>query len=309
MFSLLLQQIIYGVEEGVRYSLIAVGFTIFFGVLDVIVFCVGDISTIGVFIILAINILLGSFRLLAGLPLWIAAPFSVLLGSLLTGLFGILVERAGVRPFRKSNPVIPLIATVSLGIVIREAISLFYPRGRDPQQFPEFLPSVSINLGDISLTSRDALIILIAVCIITALFLIVNRTRFGRSIRAVAQNREAAYMMGINVAWIQAATFFLVGFVMGLSGFLMGSYLGSVRYDMGLREGIIGFSAAVVGGLGNIYGAILGGLFFGIIEAMTMAFVPMGGAYKDIFCFLAVIFFMIFRPSGIIGEKISREKV
>ena len=164
-------------------------------------------------------------------------------------------------------------------------------------------------IGDISVTYRDLSIICIALLLITVLFLMVNHTKFGRSIRAIAQNRDAAVMMGINVSRIHIYTFFLVGFVMGLSGFLTGSYLGSVRYDMGLREGVIGFSAAVVGGLGNIYGAILGGLLFGIIEAMTMAFVPMGGAYKDIACFIAIICFMIFKPSGMIGEKILKEKV
>ena len=309
MVALLIQQIIYGLEEGVRYSLIAIGFTIFFGVLNVIVFCVGDIATTGVFFILALHLIAGALKLYSLFPGFIVAFIVVLLGSALTGLFGILVDRVGVKPFRKSNPVIPLIATVSLGIIIRESISLFYPRGRDPQLFPEFFSVWSVNFADISLTFRDILIIAIALVLMSALFLLVNRTKFGRSIRAVAQNREAAIMMGIDVGRVQTLTFVLVGFVMGISGFLMGSYLGSVRYDMGLREGIIGFSAAVVGGLGNIYGAILGGLVFGIIEALTMAFVPMGGAYKEIFCFVAVIFFMVFRPSGIIGEKFTREKV
>jgi branched-chain amino acid transport system permease protein len=309
MLMLVIQQLIYGLEEGVRYSLIAIGFTIFFGVLNVIVFCVGDIATVGVFLILALHLAAGALNLYGILPGFLVALSVIFLGSALTGLFGILVDRVGVRPFRKSNPVIPLIATVSLGIIIRESISLFYPRGRDPQFFPEFLSSRSVNIGEISLTYRDILIIVIALALMSALFFLVNRTKFGRSIRAIAQNREAAVMMGINVSRVHAYTFLLVGFVMGISGFLMGSYLGSVRYDMGLREGIIGFSAAVVGGLGNIYGAIIGGLVFGVIEALTMAFVPMGGAYKEIFCFVAVIFFMVFRPSGIIGEKISREKV
>jgi branched-chain amino acid transport system permease protein len=275
----------------------------------VIVFCVGDIATIGVFLILSLYLLMGSLHLFSVLPPLLSVSLVIILGSLLTGFLGVLLERVGVKPFRKSNPVIPLIATVSLGIVIRESISLFYPRGRDPHQFPDFLPSGMTAIGEISFTHRDLSIMLIAVVIITILFWVVNRTRFGRAIRAIAQNRDAAVMMGIDVNRVYRSTFFLVGLVMGLSGFLMGSFLGSVRYDMGLREGIIGFSAAVVGGLGNIYGAILGGLLFGIIEAMTMAFVPMGGAYKDVVCFTAIIFFMIFKPSGIIGEKISGEKV
>jgi len=311
---MLFYQIINSLGESVRYALFAVGFTLFFGVLDVIVFCVGDICVVSMFILLSLFSLVKVIGLYEFLPIYLCLIITVVIGSLLTGFFGIIIEGISVKPFEKlttkTNPMMPLIATVALGIIIRQSISLFYPQGRYPQNFPNFFPAKIVKLGSsFHIIFSDLIVLLIGIGVIIVVFFLVNRTKFGSSMRAIAQDKEAAMMMGINADRISVLTFFLVGLIMGIAGFLTGTYIGSVKFDMGLRDGIIGFSAAVVGGLGNVYGAIIGGLLFGIIESLSIAFIPMGGAYKDIFCFTAVIISMIFRPKGILGEKTIWEKV
>jgi branched-chain amino acid transport system permease protein len=213
-----------------------------------------------------------------------------------------------IKPFRHAPLLMVLVATVALGTIIRETLRLFYPQGSNPQIFPSLLPEGGFALGGLTIRYDNLVIFLSTVALITAVFFFVQRTRIGMAIRAISQDMEGATMMGINLNTTVAVTFLLGSALGALAGILNGAYIGIIRFDMGLMGGIKGFSAAVVGGLGNIYGAIFGGLLLGLVETFASALIPGGTAYKDVFAFLVVIFFLVFKPSGILGEKVY-EKV
>jgi branched-chain amino acid transport system permease protein len=195
-----------------------------------------------------------------------------------------------------------LVATIALGIVIRESVRLFYPQGSNPQVFPRILPQISFHVGDLLLRLDHLLILLISILVIVGMFLFINRTRTGLAIRAISQDMEAASLMGINSDIVIAITFMIGSILAGLAGVLVGSYQTVVRFDIGLMGGIKGFSAAVVGGLGSFYGAIVGSVVLGFVESLVSAYVPGGAPYKDVFAFVIVIFFLVFKPSGILGR-------
>jgi branched-chain amino acid transport system permease protein len=197
---------------------------------------------------------------------------------------------------------ITLVATVALGIVIREFVRLFYPQGSNPQLFPKIFPQTASQFGKLIFLHEHLIILGISILLIAAMFLFINHTRIGLAIRAISQDIEAASLMGINFDIVIAITFLIGSILAGVAGILTGVYFNVVKFDIGLMAGIKGFSAAVVGGLGNFYGAILGGLLLGFAESFVSAFIPGGSPYKDVCAFTIVIFFLIFRPSGIVGE-------
>ncbi len=303
-----IQQIINGLLLGCNYTLIAIGFSLFFGALNVIHFSHGDVCILGSFVVLIFYALGTASGLFAALPVGISILLLIAAAAAMTGILGAVFEKLVIKPFRHAPLLMVLVATVALGLIIREAIRLFYPQGSNPQIFPRFLPEGSFFTAGI-LVHYDNLIILSAtVGLITSMFLFLQRTRTGAAIRAISQDIEAAMMMGINIDATIAITFLLGSGLGAIAGILNGAYISIIRFDMGLMGGIKGFSAAVVGGLGNIYGAIFGGLVLGFVETFASAFIPGGTAYKDVFAFLVVIFFLVFKPSGILGERVY-EKV
>jgi len=304
----IIQQVINGLLLGCNYTLIAVGFSLFFGALNVVHFSHGDVCILGSFLLLILYKLLISSGFLGALPIWAAVFLVVLTAALLTGLLGAFFEKAVIKPFRYAPLLMVLVATVALGTVIRESLRLFYPQGSNPQVFPGLLPSGGVALGGVSIRYDNLIIFAGTVAMITFVFLFIGRTRIGLAIRAISQDIEGAMMMGISINATVAVTFFLGSALGAVAGILNGAYIGIIRFDMGLMGGIKGFSAAVVGGLGNIYGAVLGGLVLGFVETFASASIPGGTAYKDVFAFLVVIFFLVFKPSGILGEKVY-EKV
>jgi len=306
--SEIIQQLINALLLGCNYALIAMGFSLFFGALNVVHFSHGDVCILGSFLLLVLYKVLIASGLLDFLPLVGKVLVTILSAALLTGLIGAFFERVVIKPFRHAPLLMVLVATVALGTIIRETLRLFYPQGSNPQIFPALLPGGGFPLGDLTIRYDNLVIFLSTVALITAVFFFVERTRTGMAIRAISQDMEGATMMGINLNATVAATFLLGSALGALAGILNGAYIGIIRFDMGLMGGIKGFSAAVVGGLGNIYGAIFGGLLLGAVETFASALVPGGTAYKDVFAFLVVIFFLVFKPSGILGEK-AYEKV
>jgi branched-chain amino acid transport system permease protein len=303
--ELLLQQAFNGLMLGVMYALIAVGFTLFFGVLDVIHFSHGDIFMLGAFA--GLSVLAGLHAVgIGGAAVALALAF--LASILITGLVGVAAERVCVKPLARSSPLMTLLATLSLGLVIREAVLIFYPRGADPKRFPQLLPQGGFELGGVSVRYENLAILAIGFCAMVAVDLIINRTRMGAAIRAVAQDPEAAQMMGVNLDRTVDATFFIGSGLAAVAGILSGLYYGEVHFIMGITGGVIGFSAAAIGGLGNVYGAIVGGLLFGMLQTTSAALIPRGSEFRDVVAFAVVMLFLIFRPSGILGEK-SVERV
>jgi branched-chain amino acid transport system permease protein len=305
------QQVINASMLGIIYSLIAVGFNLYYGVAGVADFCHGDFAMVGAFACLALVALAGYLGVVLpqGGTLFL---FVLIVGVFLTGLIGIFRERHTVRPFRFSSSVgslsmapvtATLIATFAFGVIIREFVMVTYPKGANPQAFPEFVAKGGISLGEAVLRYDTLILILVGIALIIGVHLLIHRTRMGLSMRALAQNMDAARIMGVPIHRTVDFTF-LLGSVLGAAaGIMSGAYYGIVRFDMGVMMGLKGFSCAIVGGLGNIYGSMVGGLILGFLESFVAAFVPQGSKYKDIVVFLCLILFLIFRPMGILGDK------
>lgn len=306
--SLILSQVINAVMLGCTYSLIAIGFSLFFGVMDVVVFSAGDVAIFGAFSIMALATMTGLQPVLdAILPHYVTVFLLVSLGAASTALLMLLIYRLVIKPFEGKSPLMPLLSTIAAGIALSELIGIFYPQGRNPQAFPQLLPNDVLFPG-IMMSERNIIIILATILLVTVLYWFVNKTKMGLSIQAVSQNKEAAIMVGVNWQRSVTTTFLVGGLILGIGGFLVASYFNIVRFDMGSMYGLKGFSAAVVGGLGSIYGGIVGGMLIAFIEVFVSAFIPGGTAYASIAAFLTVVVFILFRPEGIIGEK-TVEKV
>ena len=303
--ELLLQQALNGVMLGVMYALVAVGFTLFFGVLDVIHFSHGDIFMLGAFT--GLTVLAGLKAAGVGGAL-LALPLTFAASIVATGLVGVLAERVCVKPLAGTSPLMTLLATLSLGLVIREAVLIFYPRGADPKPFPQLLPQGGVELGGVVIRYENLAILGIGLAAMVAVDLVIRRTRMGAAIRAVAQEPEAAQMMGVNLDRTVDATFFLGSGLAAVAGILSGLYYSEIHFIMGITGGVIGFSAAAIGGLGNVYGAIIGGLLFGVLQTTAAALIPRGSEFRDVVAFAVVMVFLVFKPSGILGEK-SVERV
>lgn len=299
------QHVWNGVMLGVIYAMVAVGFTLFFGVLDVIKFSHGDVLTLGAFVGLATY--LGLQR--SGVMTPFVQLTAVLSLSIVSMAFlGALIARYLVLPLRNAPPFITLLITLMVGTVIRESIRLFYPNGSNPQAFPKLLPTESWHLGSFTLRVDTLILVVVGVAVILLVHMLVNHTRLGLAIRAVAQDGETARVMGINFRWVVLATFGLGSGLAAIAGLMNGLYYSEVHFGNGTMLAVIGFSAAVIGGLGNIYGAILGGFLFAAIQIATVVVLPLPSAYKDVVAFCVVIVLLAFKPTGLIGEK-SSERV
>jgi branched-chain amino acid transport system permease protein len=300
-----LQYLINGLMLGVMYALVAVGFTLFFGVLDVIKFSHGDVLTVGVFTGFAVYLALKAAQI--GSPLLQLVVISLVAMAAMAAL-GAVIARALVLPLRFAPALNTLLITLMLGTVLREGVRLLFPDGSNPKPFPALLPTTAFSWGHFTLR-LDSLILLVAgIAMIVAIHLLINKTKLGLAIRAVAQDGETARSMGINFTAIVLITFAIGSGVAAFAGIMNGLYYNEINFGMGLLLGVFGFSAAVVGGLGNIYGAILGGFLFAGLQTIGAVALPFASAYKDVFALAVVIVIMTLRPTGLIAEK-SSERV
>jgi branched-chain amino acid transport system permease protein len=300
--SLLAQYVMNGAMLGMMYALVAVGFTLFFGVLDVIQFSHGDVVAAGAFAGLATWTLLTA----AG----VASPGVLLLAvigvaALATALLGAFVARFIVLPVKSAPQLNVLLVTLMGGTVLRECIRLFYPGGSQPKLFPALLPTSGWNLGAFHLRFDNVILLVCGALLIAGTHLLITRTRLGLAIRAVAQDEETARTMGIDFRRVVLVTFALGSALAAFAGVMDGLYYNEVFFGMGLLLGVIGFAAAILGGLGNLYGAIVGGFLFAALQTIGAVALPFASAYKDVFAFGVVIVLMALRPTGLIGERAS----
>ena len=297
------QYLINGLVQGITYALVAVGFTLFFGVLDVIKFSHGDVLMLGAFTALAL--FLGLDQL--STPAWLSLTIILCLGVIAMALLGALLCKFLVLPLKESPPLNTLLITLMFGSVIREGVRLFFPNGSNPKPFPALLPETSINWGNLNLRLDSVILIVTGAMAIVLTHLFIQKTRMGLAIRAVAQDEETARLMGINFNRTVLMTFALGSGLAALSGISTGLYYQEINFSMGLMLGVIGFSAAVVGGLGSIYGAIVGGLLFAFLQTLGAIWFSVP-AYKDVFAFTAIIMLMAWRPTGLLADR-SAERV
>jgi branched-chain amino acid transport system permease protein len=298
------QYVLNGLMLGVIYAMVAVGFTLFFGVLDVIKFSHGDVVMVGAFV--ALSAVAGSQ--LGG----VTSPMLLLLiaaaaAALAMAVLGAAIARYLVLPMRNAPPLNTLLMTLMLGLALRESIRLFYPNGSNPKPFPRLLPADTYSFGTLALRLDSMILFVNGLLAIIVVHAVINRTKLGLAIRAVAQDPETARVMGVNFARTVMITFGMGSALAALAGITNGLYYNEVNFSMGLLLGVIGFSAAVIGGLGNVYGAILGGFLFAALQTVGAVWFSVP-AYKDVFAFAAVIAMMAWKPTGLIAEK-SAERV
>ncbi|MGE0061096.1 MAG: branched-chain amino acid ABC transporter permease [Xanthobacteraceae bacterium] len=300
--GLLAQYVMNGLMLGMMYALVAVGFTLFFGVLDVIKFSHGDVLTVGAFTALAAYIGLTA----AGVTSGPVVLLLILLAAIaMMALLGMLIARVLVMPLRTAPALNTLLITLMAGTVLREAVRLFYPQGANPKPFPSLLPNGSLTLGTFNLRYDNVIMLAAGIAVIVALQWVLRRTTLGLAIRAVAQDEETARSMGVNFTAIVLITFAIGSGFAAFAGIMNGLYYNEINFGMGLYLGVIGFAAAIVGGLGSVYGAILGGFVFAALQTIGTVAMPFASAYKDVFAFGVIIAFMAWRPTGLIQEKIS----
>ncbi len=301
------QYLVNGLMLGMIYAMVAVGFTLFFGVLDVIKFSHGDVLMVGGFVALATY---GGLKAVAIDNPWLQLLVMVVVAVVLTASLGALVARFLVLPLKHAPPLNTLLITLMLGLVLREAVRLFYPNGSNPQPFPRLLPTTQWQLSGFTVRADSIILLLAGFLLIGGLHLLITRTKLGLAIRAVAQDGETARVMGINFQWIVLLTFGLGSGMAALAGVMNGLYYNETNFGVGILLGVIGFSAAILGGLGNFYGAIIGGFLFAALQMVGAVVLPMlradiPSAYKDVFAFAALIVLIAWKPTGLIAEKTS----
>ncbi len=302
----LVEFVFYGAVLGIMYALIAVGFTLFFGVLDVINFAHGDVLTVGAFSGLVAYLGLGVLGV--DLPLVLQLVTVVLAACVMTAAAGVLIGKVFVVPMRDAPAFNILLMTLMIGTVFREAIRLFYPQGANPKAFPALISKAAVDVGGVFIRLDSIALLVLGLAVVFLTNWLIGHTKFGLAIRAVAQDADTAQVMGIPFKRTVFATFALGSILAGIAGIMHGIYYSEINFNSGLFLGLIGFSAAVVGGLGSIWGAIIGGFTFAALQTVWVVLFPDASSYRDVFSFAVIIVIMALFPTGIIAERYS-EKV
>lgn len=292
-----LQQLVNGLAVGGIYALVALGYTMVYGVLKLINFAHGDLFTIGAYLGLT---LLVSCKLAGMLhPFW-AVGLVFLMVALLVALIGFLLERTAYRPLRQAGRLSAVVSALGASIFFQNAVMLIY--GARFYVYPDYLrPDFTVRMLGLDVPGVRLLVIAASVLLMLGLSAFIQRTRTGAAIRAVAIDPGAAQLMGINVDRIIALVFLIGPGLGGAAGLMVGIYYGQIDFTMGWSYGLKAFTAAILGGIGNIPGAMLGGFLLGVIEALAAGYIAI--AWKDAIAFLVLILILIIRPTGILGER------
>lgn len=317
--TLFFQELVIGITTGAIYALIALGYTMVYGIIELINFAHGDIFMIGTFVCITVFDLVGitgssqpvGFALVGILLLALVAAM------LICAVLGVVIERVAYRPLRNAPRLAPLISAIGVSLILEDIGKLW--KGITIVSFPQIFPQVTYFIGPISFSSVDILVLAVAIVLMVSLQWMINSTNTGRAMRAVAQDREAAALMGVNVDRIIAITFFIGAALAGAAGLIWGLKYGNTNFTIGFGLGLIAFTAAVLGGIGNLAGAMLGGIVIGVVEALSTLIpdsnvtggfgLPHGGApWHEAIIFLILILILVFRPSGLLGQQVP-EKV
>ena len=303
--DIFLQQIINGLTLGSVYAVVALGYTMVYGIIQLINFAHGELVMIGAMVAFSV---IGA---LAGTEL---APVLIVLAGILAAvpvcmLVGFAMERVAYRPLRGAPRLAPLITAIGISIILQHVALLVW--SRNPLAFPQIIPLLSFNVGGAIITGVQIAIILTSLLMMAGLTLMVYRTKLGIAMRATSQNPQVAGLMGIDIDRIIAFTFIVGAGLAAVAGVMVGTYYGIAHYGMGSLLGMKAFSAAVLGGIGNLAGAMLGGILLGVVEALGAGYIGdltnnvFGSNYQDVFAFLVLIAVLVFRPSGLLGERVG----
>ena len=294
-----LQQLVNGLSLGSIYALIALGYTMVYGVLRLINFAHGDVYMVGAYVGYYLS------RRLQGKEPSLPSAILVMLGAMLAcAIFGLVIERLAYRPVRRASRLTLLITAIGVSLFIENAAQLVF--GPDPKFFPSLAPHAEFMVAGVRLTSEQITVIVVSFLLMILLRFFIQKTRTGKAMRAVSFNLDAAKLMGISTDRIIATTFAVGSALAAAAGVLIGMQIPKIDPLMGIMYGLKAFVAAVLGGIGNVPGAVLGGLLIGTSEVMVVGY--LSSTYRDAIAFGILILVLILRPQGILG-RVTKEKV
>lgn len=303
--DIFIQQIINGLVLGSIYALVALGYTMVYGIMGLINFAHGEVVMIGAMVALTVIKLLAP----SGLPLFVVVLIALAAAAAVCMAVGYSIERIAYRPLRRAPKLAPLITAIGVSIVLQNLAMLIW--GRNYHAFPPILPTDQFDILGATITGVQVAIVLIAALLMAVLIALIDHTRLGRAMRATAENPPIAQLMGVNINQIISLTFIIGSALAAVAGLMVSANYSIAHYYMGFMLGLKAFTAAVLGGIGNIAGAVLGGLLLGLIESLGAGYIGditggfLGSNYQDIFAFFVLIGVLVFRPSGLIGERVA----
>ena len=305
--EILLQQIINGLVLGSMYALVALGYTMVYGIINLINFAHGEVLMVGA--ITSWAIIVGMQDAMPGLPGWALLLFSMVIACVVASALNFAIEKIAYRPLRNSPKLAPLITAIGMSILLQTLAMIIFKPNYKP--YPTLLPAAPIEVAGAVITTTQIMILSLTAISLAVLTYIVNYTRLGRAMRATAENPRVAALMGVKPDMVISATFIIGAILATIAGVMYASNYGTVQHTMGFLPGLKAFTAAVFGGIGNLAGAVVGGLLLGLIEAIGSGYIGMltggvlGSHYADIFAFIVLIAVLTLRPSGLLGERVA----
>jgi branched-chain amino acid transport system permease protein len=289
---------------GAIYALVALGYTMVYGIIELINFAHGDVFMVGAFVsmwIITVPLGLADKPITSPVQLGVVMFVVVVATMLFMGLIGAIIERFAYRPLRRAPRLAPLITAIGVSFILQNIIQVMF--SSSPRNFPQVFPRDKLDLLGGSIGTLNIFMVVIAIVLMIGLQLFVSRTRLGRAMRSTAQDREAAELMGVDINQTIAITFFIAAALAGAGGVIQGLYFGSIQFNLGFNAGLKAFTAAVLGGIGNTTGAALGGFVIAFIEVLT---IQLGfSRWPEVAVFTVLILVLVFRPSGILGQPLG----
>ncbi|MDI9336563.1 MAG: branched-chain amino acid ABC transporter permease [Gammaproteobacteria bacterium] len=304
-FELLPQQIINGLVIGSMYALVALGYTMVYGVINLINFAHGEVLMVGAMVSWTTIVTLRPYAL----PGWLLLLISLVFACVVCALINYFIEKFAYRPLRKAPKLTPLITAIGMSILLQTLAMIIWKPNYKP--YPNLLEGKPILVGNAILTPTQLLILLVTAAVLLMLLWVVHGTKLGRAMRATAENPRMASLMGVKPDHVISATFIIGAVLAALAGVMWASNYGTVQHGMGFLPGLKAFSAAVLGGIGNLAGAVVGAMLLGLLESIGAGYLGpltngvLGSQYADIFAFLALILVLTLRPSGLLGERVA----
>ncbi|MBX3641597.1 MAG: branched-chain amino acid ABC transporter permease [Rubrivivax sp.] len=303
--DIFIQQIINGLVLGSMYALVALGYTMVYGIINLINFAHGDVLMVGALVSwTVVTALAGS-----GLPGWLILLLSVPVAIVVCCVLNYAIEKVAYRPLRNAPRLAPLITAIGMSLLLQTVAMIIWKP--NPKPFPPLLPVEPIDLGGPVITVTQILILGLTAMILAALTWLVNRTKLGRAMRATAENPRVASLMGVKPDFVISATFVIGAALAAVAGIMWAANYGTVQHAMGFIPGLKAFTAAVLGGIGNLAGAVVGALLLGLVEALGAGYLGeltggvLGSNYADIFAFVTLILVLTLRPQGLLGERVA----
>ncbi len=296
------QQLVNGLTIGMIYALIALGYTIVYGIAQLINFAHGEIFMVGAYLgLFAFTLFQGVFLGSGGAIFLLVLIF--LFSMLGTALLGATVERFAYRPLRNAPRLAPLITAIGVSFLLQNAVMLIF--GPADKSFPSIIGVKKFSFGTVTFTNLQIMITVLSLVLMTCLHGFIKNTRTGKAMRALADDRQAASLMGINVDRVIAVAFLVGSALAGAGGVMFGMYYNTINFHDGYLAGLKAFTAAVLGGIGNIPGAMLGGVLIGILEGLGAGY--LSSEWKNVFAFFILILILLFRPSGLLGSRVVKK--